>query len=581
MYYSKNNRSNQSLTLSLALLLSTFIGAIANASGDMKSTLAERPNILLIVADDLGYTDIGAFGGGDIETPSLDQLANEGIIFSQFYAGAQCSTSRSMILTGLDSHKAGLGTTVGAYSKPAPNQVGKPGYEGSLRSDVVTLSTLLQDGGYYNFMVGKWHLGASEDNKPSKRGFNRTFAMQQNSDHFNDQLGSFGFGHRDYWRNGEVVKSLPKDFYASRNFTTEFIDYIAQRDKTRPFFGYMAYTAPHYPLQAPDDIIDKYKGRYDEGYDVLRAKRAQAQLASGLLNKNAKHSNERSDVKDWDSLSKEEKAISVRSMEIYAAMVDDMDQNINRIVNYLKANNLYDNTLIIFLSDNGAEAASAQRGHAPALLPKAKNLDNSLENMGRRGSVVLYSHTWAAAVGGVFREYKFSGAEGGVRVPAIISWPKGEIEPRINHGVSSVLDIVPTVLELAGLEHPALEDSDSNYQTPIGKSLVPVLKSNTQSIRSENDYLGFEFWGGRGIVAGNNKITSLYNQDTHSREAWQLFDLSTDPGEQVNLAKKKPKLMKKMLGFWQDYVTQSGVILAEPYVPALRKPSHNLLQRDN
>jgi arylsulfatase len=555
--------------------LVTKVCVAQTAQSDTKEKV-ERPNILFIVADDMAYTDIAAFGGGDIQTPALNKLANEGIKFSRFYAGAQCSTTRAMLMSGLDSHRAGLGTTVGAYSQPAANQLGQPGYEGALRSDVVTLSSLLQDAGYYNIMVGKWHLGASKENRPSKRGFDKTFAMQQNSDHFDEQLGSFGFGHRDYWRNGEIVDDLPKDFFSSRNFTTQIIDYLEERDTTRPFFAYLAYTAPHYPLQAPDDIIDKYKGRYNTGYDVLRKKRIEGLKASGLLNKNAKHSKVREDARPWESLSKEEKLKSARAMEIYAAMVDDMDQNISRVVNYLKSKNLYENTLIVFLSDNGAEAASELRGHAPALLPKAKNIDNSLQNMGRRGSVVLYSHTWAGAGNGIFTEYKFSGAEGGVRVPAIISWPAANIKPRINHGVSSVLDIMPTVLELAGVEHPTSKDSNSGFQTPIGKSLLPVILNQAESIRSQNEYLGFEFWGGRGVVAGDWKITGLYNQDTAKMEEWQLFNLAIDPGEQVDLASQEPKVMQQMLSYWQDYVTSNGVILAYPDVPALRKPTNTI-----
>lgn len=556
--------------LILALLVSACGTSEVQTAGTKHPS--QTPNILLIVADDMGYTDIGAFGGGDIQTPALDQLASEGIKFSRFYAGAQCSTTRSMMFTGIDNHRSGLGTTVGAYSKPAPNQLGKSGYEGELRDDVITLSELLQGAGYHTFMVGKWHLGASKENRPSARGFDKTFAMQQNSDHFDDQLGSFGFGHRDYWRNGDVVDDLPQDFYSSRSFTDEFIDYLEQHDDSRPFFGYLAYTAPHYPLQAPDDIIDKYKGRYDEGYDNLRAKRAEALLASGLIPEGAQHSNARADVRPWDSLSPEEKAKSARAMEIYAAMVDDMDKNIARVLDYLKAKNQYENTLILFLSDNGAEAASELRGHAPALLPKATNIDNSLENMGRRGSVVLYSHTWAAAGGGMFREYKFSGAEGGIRVPAIAVWPGGHLQPRINHSVSSVLDLVPTLLELVGVEHPAKAHPQSAYQQPIGKSMMPILTGDSESVRTETDYIGFEFWGGRGLVAGDWKLTGLYNQDFSTHGPWQLFNLADDPGEQRDLSVQRPKIMQRMLAYWHEYVANNSVIIAEPNVPALRKP---------
>jgi len=573
----KNGLLSAGVTLlfSLTLVACVTEDTLNPDEPEVESLQNSRPNILLIVADDMGYTDIGAFGGGDIQTPSLDKLASEGIIFSRFYAGAQCSTSRSMLMTGVDSHSAGLGTTVGAYSRPAANQLGKPGYEGKLREDVITLSELLHDAGYYNFMVGKWHLGASKENKPSSRGFDRTFAMQQNSDHFDDQLGSFGFGHRDYWRNGDVVLDLPKNFFSSRSFTDEFIGYLEQRDEERPFFGYLAYTAPHYPLQAPDDIIDKYKGRYDEGYDVLRVKRAKGLFASGLLKADSEFSHQRADVKPWETLSAEEKEKSSRAMEVYAAMVDDLDQNVARVIAYLKENNLYENTLILFLSDNGAEAASELRGHAPRLLMKAKSevkkLDNSLQNMGRRNSVVLYSHTWAAAGGGVFSEYKFSGSEGGVRVPAFLVWPKNVPEPRIDHSVVSVLDVLPTALELSGSQHPAMSNLSSGYQKPIGKSLLPLLSGKADSVRADSDYLGFEFWGSRGIVAGNWKLNGLYNQDEMAPEPWQLFDLAKDPGEQRDLSMQEPEVMQKMLAYWQDYVEKNGVVIADPYVPALLK----------
>ncbi|MBR9911968.1 MAG: arylsulfatase [Gammaproteobacteria bacterium] len=562
---------NRRRLLKFSAALLALLTAVTSGAAD---TQRQRPNILLIVADDLGYTDIGAFGGGDIHTPTLNQLAREGIVFSRFYAGAQCSTTRAMLLGGVDNHRAGLGTTVGAYSQPAPNQLGQPGYEGELRDDVITLSSILQQAGYYTFMVGKWHLGASDGNRPSSRGFDRTFAIQQNSDHFDDQLGSFGFGHRDYWRNGEVVEKLPQDFYSSRGFTDEFIDQLEQRDAGTPFFGYLAYTAPHYPLQAPDDIIDKYKGRYDSGYDQLRRQRAQGLFESGLIPADPAYRHERADIRPWESLSAEEQAKSARAMEIYAAMVDDMDQNIARVLTYLKDKGLYDNTLIVFLSDNGAEAASELRGHAPALLPKASNLDNSLQNMGRRNSVVLYSHTWAAASGGVFHEYKFSGAEGGVRVPAIMSWPHRITRPRMNPAITSVLDIMPTVLELAGLRHPAELNPQVPYQKPIGKSLTPILLDQAERVRSQADYLGFEFWSGRGLVAGDWKLTGLYNQDRSALEPWQLFNLANDPGEQRDLSAREPEIMQKMLGYWQEYVNNNGVIIAEPEVPALRKPQN-------
>ncbi|MDG2088938.1 MAG: sulfatase-like hydrolase/transferase [Arenicellaceae bacterium] len=286
-------------------------------STDIQSEL-NRPNILLIVADDMGYSDIGAFGG-EIETPNLDALADSGVKFTQFYAASTCSPSRAMLLSGVDNHLAGLGTM---RELMLPNQEGQPGYEGYLNHRVVSIATLLQSSGYHTYMTGKWHLGLEEHSSPSARGFEKTFALLHGgANHFDMR----GLETRDpiaeFRENGRLLDELPDEYgYSSNFYTQRIIDHISsnQNDK-RPFFAYLAFTAPHWPLQAPSEYIEKYRGRYDSGYEILREQRLQGLKERGVVASNVKLPPLPESIKPWSELSVDQKNTEARKMEIYAA----------------------------------------------------------------------------------------------------------------------------------------------------------------------------------------------------------------------------------------------------------------------
>ena len=398
----------------MAMLSSLLlISACTDDSSERRDEVIEvvkvdRTNILLIVADDLGYSDLGAYGG-EINTPNLDKLAQSGVQLTKFYVAPNCSPTRAMLLSGTDNHIAGLGTM--AEAKARTKQYDNvPGYEGYLNAQVVTLPELLRDAGYHTYMAGKWHLGKSSSQSPAARGFEKSFSLLNGgASHFD--LTGIGMHEQValYREDFEEVKELPKDFYSSRFYTKRMIDYIdSQREDGKPFFGYLAYTAPHWPLMAPDESIKKYKGQYSEGYQIIQQKRLKKMKALGLINNDTQ-----ANVKlpSWEQLSKEEQTKEARAMEIYAAMVDDMDHYIGQLMNYLDSINERENTLIVFLSDNGAE------GHDLSLLPPFakwanKCCDNSLDNMGKAGSYVWYGPAWGTVSSTPLGGYKGSPMQG-------------------------------------------------------------------------------------------------------------------------------------------------------------------------
>ena len=339
------------------------IGTQSNAVGPA-SPASQRPNILLIVADDLGYSDLGAYGG-EISTPNLDSLAREGIMFSQFYTSPMCSPTRAMLLTAMDSHRTGLGNLA---ERLADNQKGQPGYEGYLNSRVITLAEVLRDAGYRTYMTGKWHLGSpSEGADPSQRGFAKSFALlDAGAGYFNNMLPLMGPGKAEYSENGKMLESLPEDFYSTRFYAEKLIEYLEEdAGDNNPFFAYLAFTAPHFPLQAPAESIAKYRGAYDEGYDALHAQRLKRLQNMGLIATDIKPFPRSLTEQAWEDLPAQSQAAESRRMEIYAAMIDDLDNYVGKVIDYLKSRGKYDNTVIFFMSDNGAEGHLLKQGLGP------------------------------------------------------------------------------------------------------------------------------------------------------------------------------------------------------------------------
>lgn len=518
-------------------------------SAENAQDIQSRPNILLVVADDLGYSDIGAFGS-EILTPNLDELAARGMLLTNFYSGPTCSVTRSMLMTGMDSHIAGLGNMAETV---ADNQMGQPGYEGHLSARVDTVAEILKSAGYHTYMAGKWHLGMHPDRSPRRRGFEQSFAMLYGAgSHFSDMAGGDAHRHPVLYRdNGLLIDELSDDFYSTTFYTDRIIEQINSNvDDGRPFFAYLAYTAPHWPLQAPDSIIDKYRGYYDRGYDSVRQGRFAAQQKLGLFDSSIQAPQRPSYVKPWVDLSDQERTYHARNMEIYAAMVDYMDTGIGRVIDYLDKRDQLDNTIIVFISDNGAEHWD-HNSAPPPIGEFAANFDNSAENSGREGSFVLYGSEWAHVSNTPFSRYKGTTYEGGIRSPAVISWPDKIASGQVSRAITHSSDWLPTFAELAG----------AGTQNVSGKSLVALLTGSVEQVRDSNETVGMEIWGKRGIIANGYKLVS--SGKPNELVDWELYNLQADPGEQIDLTQRQPEVFNSMLKHWNDYVANNNVILPE------------------
>ena len=520
-----------------------------------------RANILLIVADDLGYTDLGSYGS-EINTPNLDALAFSGIRNTSFYTAPTCSPTRAMLLSGVDNHRNGYGTMEGDW---AENQIGLRGYEGHLNFDVIAFPRLLQDNGYYTTIAGKWHQAfpASAENLwPEKRGFDRSFCLiQGGAGHFSDQQKLFSFFERTlYVEDGKIIDTLPDNFYSTDYYTQKTLEYIdksVQMDK--PFFSYLAYTAPHWPLQVPDEYIDLYKGRYDDGYEVLAQERIEKAKRLGIVPENYQIPPLTPNVIPWDALSIEEKKQSARIMEVYAAMIERLDANVGNLIAHLKSIGQYENTLIIFISDNGTEGNSLL-GVSDTGEWIAENFDNSIQNIGRKNSYVFTGPSWAQVSSLPFKWYKSFATEGGVRCPSFITYPKWEQNSnRINTDYISVMDLAPTILEFAGVQHPG-EKYEGREIYPIdGISLLNWLEGKEESAHNKNEAHCWELYGRRGVRKGDWKAE--WYDSPYGTETWELYNLRNDLGEMNNLASDNPEKLAELKAEWEAYAIKNNVTL--------------------
>ncbi|MET0589240.1 MAG: arylsulfatase [Novosphingobium sp.] len=547
------------LTLRTALAC-TFLTASLTAPALAKEAPAQpvQPNFLVIVADDLGYSDLGAFGG-EISTPNLDALALSGVRLTGFHTAPTCSPTRSMLMSGTDNHRAGLGNMAEAT---APNQRGKPGYEGYLRADVAALPERLQAAGYTTLFSGKWHLGLTPEQDPHSRGFEHSFALLQGAhNHFGLGLSTetpqaLGKGST-YTEDGRVLSSLPADFYSSDYFATKLISQLqaAQSEDAgkKPFFAYLAFTAPHWPLQAPADDVARYKGRYDQGFEILRQERLKRQEKLGLVPAGtAAHTPDLK--KDWASLTAEQKQAAARDMEIYAAMVDRLDQNVGRVIAELKRSGELDNTVIVFLADNGAEGLTEE---SPLLAPRVAQSDNSFANRGKANSFVAYGPGWAQAATAPSWKIKGYATEGGTRVVSFVSGKAVAKPGSVATAFLSVADIAPTLLDLAGAPAAGETFGGKPVQPITGKSWVPYLRGQTDRVYGAQDAFGTELFGSRAIRQGDWKITDAGDGQ------WRLFNVAKDPGETQDLAASHPDQLKKLAAEWDSYAKNVGIILPD------------------
>ncbi|MEI9992739.1 MAG: arylsulfatase [Rhizomicrobium sp.] len=524
--------------------------------------MPRRPNFLVIVADDLGFSDLGAFGG-EIATPHLDALALAGLRFTDFHTAPACSPTRAMLLTGTDHHIAGLGTLDEVASR---TQRGKPGYEGYLNDRVVTVTELLRDSGYRTFMSGKWHLGMTLETSPHARGFERSFALLPGAaNHYaSSPKAGTGFPRQDtiYTEDDKFV-GLPEDFYTSDGFTDKLISYLDERPKDgAPFFAYLAFSAPHWPLQAPDELIAKYRGRYDAGPDALRAARLKRLIELGLCAPDIVPHPVVARSKPWDEMNTEERAVSARTMEVYAAMVERIDWNVGRLIEHLKARGDFDDTVILFLSDNGAEGAliEAVPVFGPYLMEFiAQHYDNRLENIGRPNSYVWYGPRWAQAATAPSRLYKTHTSEGGIRVVAFLTGAPFTRQAAISETFATAMDVAPTLLELAGVEHPGTHWQGRDVVEMRGRSLAPYLRGEADIVHTDAVATGWELFGRCAIRRGDWKALLLPPPDGPGH--WQLYNLAHDPGETADLAEAEPERLAGLVADWDRYVAETGVLI--------------------
>lgn len=516
---------------------------------------APPPNILLILADDLGYSDLGVLGG-EINTPNLDALARAGKLLTNFHVGPTCSPTRAMLFSGADTHRAGLGTMNGMQSE---EQLGLPGYEGFLNKQMITLPRLLREAGYHTYMAGKWQLGYQDGHYPLDRGFDRAFWLKHGgASHFSDMRGIMEPQAVAYWAEGrERLESLPDDFYSSVHITDKLIEYIdGNRGDGKPFFAYAAYTAPHWPLQAPQEYIDKYEGVYAGGYDPIRRQRVKNMSAAGLIKAGSTPAPRHPEWPDWEALSDEQKKLEVRRMQLYAAMVEALDDNIGRLIQYLQDAGEYDNTFIMFFSDNGAEGNNPQDlGTNPQWVPA--NFDNSYENMGKPGSYVSTGPGWAHVSNTPFHLYKAFPTQGGLLAPAIAVFP-GRIEADSrSDAFATVLDVAPTFLQLANMPRPPEEVDGRRMQSLTGASLLPLMTGKEAEVHSSDYVYGIELFNRRMIRQGDWKL--LWLNRPWGESDWGLYNLAEDPGEQNDLSQARPEKLAQMLTLWEGYVAANGV----------------------
>ncbi len=539
------------------LLLSIFGSAVPAGAAEPR-----RPNIVVIVADDWGFSDVGSFGS-EIATPNLDALARSGMRFSNFHVAAECSPTRAMLMTGVDSHRTG----VGAMRESVPrSHYGKPGYLTVLKQNVVTVSSLLQEGGYRTYAVGKWHVGKEPYNLPNARGFDRSLVQgDSGSDNWETDKRYMALTDKVYWfENGKEV-AMPKDYYSSEYYVSRTIDYLRQDvASNKPFYAYLAFQANHIPVQAPREFIDKYRGVYKDGWTALRKARRDRAAALGLVPKDAPMVTMPTTT-DWDALSPEQKQYEVRRMEVYAGMADAMDHHVGRLVAYLKESGQYDNTVFVFLSDNGSEASDPY-AITSARLWLATEYTNDLEKLGDKGAYGTIGPSWASASASPLSTYKFYSGEGGVRTPLIVSGVPGMWSDAVYPKFAHVKDIAPTLLDLAGVQHPGTQYKGQSVEAMTGRSLMPVLKSTDVRAHPVDEPVGYELSGNMAVYRGDLKLTR--NMAPVGDGQWHLYDIVKDPGETQDLQSSQPDAFQRMRADYDAYAQANGVLpMPEGYEP--------------
>lgn len=550
----------------------------------------QRPNILLIVADDLGFSDIGSFGS-EISTPNLDQIASEGKILTNYHTASTCSPARAAMLTGVDWHIGGIGTM---YELIAENQKGKPGYETYINNRVVTVAELLKDSGYHTLMSGKWHLSGHgtehPDSNPYSRGFDHVFSLLgDGGNHWSSAPIFPGLGSAYVENNTAVDRPGNNTLFSTNLFTDELINLVNKtRGDGNPLFMYLAPIAPHSPFMAPQDTVEKYQNVYSAGWEPLREQRFEKQKELGFWPDNMTLPERLPPNQPWDSLTQEQKDYASRIMAVRAGMIENLDQNVGRLIQYLKQVGEYDNTLIVFTSDNeGSEAPQFPIGGAlanavdkKALPAFFKTLNNTIPNLGNSTSNINYG-AWGSYLSlAPFSGFKASVYEGGTRPPFIVKEPTNMVPstitssssssgnssntnsstmPRVIKSFAFVTDMTPTFLDYANVSQPpagAIYRGNETYPI-MGKSIKPVLEGMADRVHAVDEPIGTELFNSSSLYMGD--WVAVWD-GAHPTGKWQLYNLVNDPAQNVDVADQHPDLVQKMAAAYQNYSKQVGVV---------------------
>lgn len=509
---------------------------LVSVSRSELSAQDKRPNIIVIMADDMGFSDIGCFGG-EIPTPNLDRLAAKGLRLNSFYNTGRCCPSRASLLTGVYPQEAGVGFMV----DPKPPMSENPSYQGFLNRETVTFGEALKEAGYSTLLSGKWHVGGGPGQLPSDRGFMRSLAAP---------AGGFMYSGHERAKvllDGKPVRpgtDVPEDWYATDLWTDYGLKFIDEtRETNKPFLLYLAHTAPHFPLQAPQDEIDKFKGKYMAGWEKLRQERFKKQKEMNLLTGEFSLNPSNPKIPEWESLSKEEQERYDLMMAIYAAMVSHLDKSIGHLIEGLEKRGLLENTLILFFSDNGGNAEAGVQGITKG------------DTLGNRNSTVFLGQCWAELNNTPFWLYKHHTSEGGIASPFIAHWPKG-IQPSLHGKIlntpAHLVDIMPTLLDLARGQYPKTYHGN-RIKAARGVSLTPLFAGRSVT---RTQPIFWEHEGNRAIRTGKWKAVS------NLKEPWQLYHMEEDRTELNDLSARYPEKLKEMVNTYEKWYAEAG---ARPY----------------
>lgn len=510
----------------ILLVLILWAAAFSAFSQGKSNRNAEKPNVVVILLDDMGFSDFSCYGS-EIPTPNIDALAKDGRKFSTFYNAARCCPSRASLLTGLYPHNAGMGGMVKF------NMNNKGPYQGYLAPEKPTIAEVLKKAGYQTFMSGKWHVGEDSSCWPLKRGFDKYFGLIGGaSNHFGSSKG------RQVVEGNKIV-DWPEGKYSTDVFNEKSIEYIKNRNKKKPFFLYLAHKAPHWPVQAPEEEVALHKGKYDLDFDKYKSLRLENQKSLGLLKNQWKYSYK----EDEEFISKKPDNDLTKLMEVYAAMITRVDKKVGELVAYLKAERIYDNTMIFLLSDNGG-CHELIAGRKQKDLTTDQFEASKVAEVGSPSTYDAYGPWWAQVSNVPFRKFKHWAHEGGIATPLIVSCPS-KVKPNSNwiNTPAHIMDIMPTILDAAGV---------STSQIVLdGKSFMPALNGVE---RFQHDFLAWEHEGNKALRTDKWKIVASKN------EGWELYDIVNDRTEQINLALEKQDLLNTLVSQWQAWATKIGVV---------------------